>query len=448
VTCLGAAGILLYHFQGAARSYESELRSQDGARQMQLTFKKEVQEWKDLLIRGSQALGRERYRDAFHQQQRSVDSRADELRTSTTDSQARSLIDRFTAAHQALAAQYDAALAIFANENGQNQYAVDAMVAGADRSTTDLIDELVARVARHNEEQRRAVGREQFEIVSLLMAALVILAMVSIRAIRSVTARLVTALSDVDTSTGQIHSAAAAIASSGQVLAKGVEEQEAAIETLSRSLGNITASTRQNAASAQEAANLMGDAQTTGGLVRKAMEGMAAAVGGIHEANSEIVRVLRTIDEIAFQTNILALNAAVEAARAGETGAGFAVVADEVRSLALRCAAAARETGKFVERNGESARATTERMHEVRSTWQQSANIRDRVKKLCDAVAALCAEQDRGIQDISSAISQMSSATEETSAQAQEAASASEQLTAQARHLASVVEQVSGLVRQ
>ena len=244
----------------------------------------------------------------------------------------------------------------------------------------------------------------------------------------------------------QVASAAAQVSSASQSLAGGSSEQAAAIQEISASLNEINAKTHQNADAARASAELMGEAQKAGGKVREAMDGMAAAVGEIEEANGQIARVLRSIDEIAFQTNILALNAAVEAARAGEAGAGFAVVADEVRSLAQRCASAAKETAQFVEGNGSSAHATTERMDAVRATWGQSGSIRDQVKKLSDAIANDCAEQDRGLQQIFHAVSQMSNVTQQTAAQAQETASASQQLTAQAGVLTSTAEQVLALV--
>jgi methyl-accepting chemotaxis protein len=281
---------------------------------------------------------------------------------------------------------------------------------------------------------------------SFALVALLLIAIAGFYFIQSMQRDLKQAASQLQDGAAQVVSAVAQVSSAGQSLAQGSSEQAASIQEISASLNEINAKTHQNADAAREAAQLMRDAQKAGGKVREAMDGMAAAVGEIHEANGQIARVLRSIDEIAFQTNILALNAAVEAARAGEAGAGFAVVADEVRNLAQRCATAAKETAQFVEGNGTSAHATTERMDAVRASWGQSGNIRDRVKNLSDAIASDCAEQDRGLQEIFRAVSQINNVTQQTAAQAEETASASEQLTAQAGMLTSIAAQVLAVV--
>ena len=278
-----------------------------------------------------------------------------------------------------------------------------------------------------------------------ILVLLATLLVVSIRVLRGINATLARAAGEISATARQISSAAAQVSSSSQGLAQGASESAAAVQQVSASLGEVGTRTHHNAEAANESARLMGDAQTTGGQVREAMDGMAVAVGEINDANGEIARVLRSIDDIAFQTNILALNAAVEAARAGESGAGFSIVADEVRNLAQRSAAAAKETAQLVERNGVSARCATDRMNAVRSTWAQSGNIRDQVKKMSDAIANGSAEQDRGLQEISRAVSQMDTATQQTAAHAEETASASEQLTAQASLLMSVAEEVFAL---
>ncbi len=244
----------------------------------------------------------------------------------------------------------------------------------------------------------------------------------------------------------QVASAARQVASASQSLAQGASEQAAATEQVSSAVESIAAMTRHNVESGKESAQLMGNAQSTGALVRTAMEGTAHAVAEIVEANGKIGRILHSIDEISFQTNILALNAAVEAARAGEAGAGFAVVAGEVRNLAQRCAEAARETAEFVDRNRASADAATAHVADVRATWQQSGTIRDRVKHLSDEIANSSAEQNSSIQEIAHALSEMNSVTQQSAAQAEETAAASEQLTGQAAVLASASAQLESLV--
>lgn len=190
----------------------------------------------------------------------------------------------------------------------------------------------------------------------------------------------------------------------------------------------------------------MGDAQKAGVLVREALGSLETAVGEIHDSNGQIGRILRSIDEIAFQTNILALNAAVEAARSGSAGAGFAVVADEVRNLAQRSVQASKDTAEFVERNVTSADSALSRVVAVKSSWGQSGSIRDKVKAMSDEIARGSIEQDRGTQEIASSVAEVTGVTQQAAAGAEELAAASEELNAQAGLLSKLAEKLDALV--
>ena len=166
----------------------------------------------------------------------------------------------------------------------------------------------------------------------------------------------------------------------------------------------------------------------------------------IKESSDKVSKIIKTIDEIAFQTNILALNAAVEAARAGEAGMGFAVVADEVRSLAQRSAQAARDTATLIEESIHAANQGHQRVTQVSGAIEAITTSAGRVKQLVDAVSVASREQAQGIDQVTQAITQMEKVTQNTAATAEESAAASEELSAQAESSMGVVARLAVLV--
>jgi methyl-accepting chemotaxis protein len=181
-------------------------------------------------------------------------------------------------------------------------------------------------------------------------------------------------------------------------------------------------------------------------VTNQALAKMVVAMGDINSSSDKIGKIIKVIDEIAFQTNILALNAAVEAARAGEAGMGFAVVADEVRNLAQRSAQAAKDTAALIVESIANSNDGKARVDQVAIAVRAITEESDKVKMLVDEVNIGSQEQTRGFEQVSKAIVQMERVTQSTAASAEESASASQELTAQsaslqdvARHLAMMV---------
>jgi methyl-accepting chemotaxis protein/methyl-accepting chemotaxis protein-1 (serine sensor receptor) len=166
----------------------------------------------------------------------------------------------------------------------------------------------------------------------------------------------------------------------------------------------------------------------------------------INESSAKISKIIKVIDEIAFQTNILALNAAVEAARAGEAGMGFAVVADEVRNLAQRCAQAARDTSDLIEDSIGKSGSGKVKVGLVASAIQNITAQFTKVKTLVDEVGHGSAEQTDGIRQVRHALSQMEQVSQSTAATAEESAAAAQQLNAQSEALKSVVVHLNGII--
>jgi methyl-accepting chemotaxis protein/methyl-accepting chemotaxis protein-1 (serine sensor receptor) len=169
-------------------------------------------------------------------------------------------------------------------------------------------------------------------------------------------------------------------------------------------------------------------------------------MGEISTQSGKISKIIKTIDEIAFQTNILALNAAVEAARAGEAGMGFAVVADEVRNLAQRCAQAARDTAALIEESIGKSSDGKVKVDRVAAAIREITGEFGKVKTLVDEVNHGSQEQTRGIEQVARAVTQMEQLTQTTAASAEESAAAAEELTAQSQTLKSVVERLAAMV--
>lgn len=264
--------------------------------------------------------------------------------------------------------------------------------------------------------------------------------------IRSLTRLLRQTVTELTEGAGQVASASAQVASSSQALAQGSSEQAASLEETSASSEEITSMTQKNAENSATAATLMADVDQRVTEGNQTLEEMMQSMLEITGSSDKISKIIKVIDEIAFQTNILALNAAVEAARAGEAGMGFAVVADEVRSLAQRSAQAAKDTSALIEESITKSNEGGTRLQRVAAVMRAITESTVKVKTLVDEVNLGSQEQARGIQQISKAIAQMDQVTQNTAASAEEGASASEELSAQAEAMGHAVRKLARLL--
>ncbi len=264
--------------------------------------------------------------------------------------------------------------------------------------------------------------------------------------VRGVTGTLRVLSGELGSSANHVAAAAVQVAGASQALSKGAGEQAASLEETSAAMVEMTSIAKRNAESSQSVAQMTAEASSLIEATNGALREMVASMTEIKTSSDKVAKIIKTIDEIAFQTNILALNAAVEAARAGEAGMGFAVVADEVRSLAQRSAQAAHDTATLIEESIARASEGQRRVEQVSNSVTAVSSSAARIKSVIEEVSAASREQINGIEQVTHAVTEMERVTQATAASAQENAAVGEELSAQAEAAMAAVQQLSVLI--
>ena len=380
-----------------------------------------------------------------------IDAYSTKLAAQLESAEARALQDKVAAAlksydesvgrlQKALkASEFDEAMKILDGDVAKNNVAIETALASLTRFVFDL--------SSRNGEATQGILERNLRTTLILAAAIAMLALASVGLVQwlsfTISRNLGRISGTLSSVAGDMAGKAAGFNATSTQLADGASQQAASLEETSASLEELASMTQRNAEAAQDTKKLAGQARTAVENGADGMQRMTTAMDGIKSSSAEIAKIIKTIDEIAFQTNILALNAAVEAARAGEAGAGFAVVAEEVRALAQRSANAAKETAAKIEQALHKSNEGASTSVEVAGMLTQIVEQVRRMDTLVAEIATASDEQSQGIQQITKAMSEMDKVTQSNAAGAEESASAATELSSQSNDLRSAVEELN-----
>ncbi len=488
VACGGLLGI--YKLNLALDDYASQMsastRHKDMAGGMLVTFKSQVQEWKNALLRGKNPAELDKHWKAFEAQELGIQAMGNQLLAELPDGEARRGVQQFIAMHQTMGQSYRQGLDIF-KTSGLDPQVGDTAVQGIDQEPTELLKKAIDGINQQATEQTTQAERlsQQATLISLALTVLfTILAVLGglpltrritrqlggepeeahavlqaiaqgdltvhvpvsagddsslMAAIRFMRDSLRRTVGQVRQSSQQIATSAGEIATGNADLSQRTETQASSLEETAASMEELTSTVRQNSDTARQANQLASSASAAATQGGQVVGQVVATMEEITTSSRKIGDIIGVIDGIAFQTNILALNAAVEAARAGEQGRGFAVVASEVRSLAQRSAEAAKEIKTLIGASVERVEAGAALVDHAGRSMDDIVLQVKQVTDLISEITAASAEQTNGISQVGDAVNQLDQMTQQNAALVEESAAAAESLQRQAAELSTMV---------
>ena len=490
LACAGAGLFGLYNLNQSIDAYAKTI-SVDYAQErtaslMLVDFKTQVQEWKNVLLRGKDAMQLDKYWAAFQAHAGQVQASANRLAKSLPAGEARVLTEKFASAHAEMGVRYQAGFEAF-KASGADPATGDAAVKGMDREPSELLLAVGSKIieASSASVQRAEQGRDRANLQSLSLLLLVAVigcvgAVMLARSIyceigaepsaaravateisagnlavdiafqkahgQSLMAAMLTMRDSLALLVGQVRSgsdsmaiASTEIASGNADLSQRTEQQAGALQQATASMEQMGSAVNQNAEGALQAKQLAQRACEVAVQGGATVNEVVSTMLGINQSSKQIADIVGVIDGIAFQTNILALNAAVEAARAGEQGRGFAVVASEVRSLAQRSAGAAKEIKALI---SDSVRRVEQGNLQVARAGATMADVVAAIQGVSDImgdISLASGNQSASVAQVGAAVMQIDRSTQQNAALVEQSASATEALRQQANRLVHAV---------
>lgn len=474
-TAHGALTVFHVDVQGHAQA-EREVAD------LQSHFKTQVQEWKNVLLRGSDAALLDKHWKAFQDEEHAVLTGAEQLSARLPPSQ-RAVASKFIEQHKKMAAAYRNGLEKF-QDAGLEPSVGDMAVRGVDREPAKLLQELAHLIAAESKQVATTAYEDASKasrlsllgmvlasalgivigifitraVVQPLNAAVVVASKVAegnlvqdvqaqsrdelgqlLGALSTMQSQLRSLVGEVRGNAEQVASASSEIAAGNGDLASRTEQQASALQATSSSINSLEDAVKANASNAAHANELATAARAVAAQGGVAIAAVVGTMQSIHSASQQVSSIVDVIDGLAFQTNILALNAAVEAARAGEQGRGFAVVAAEVRSLAQRSAAAAREIRGLIHNSSERVEQGASQVEQAGQTMQEIEASIARVTDNVRAISESTAEQSRSVSQVNVAVARVEEGTQQNAALVEQTSAAAESLKRQSHQLLTLV---------